>query len=196
MRVEDLNFAFAGPRHEESLPALFERCSTPCFCQYWHFEGNSHGWQQECAHSPSNNQEKLQRGLHLGTAQGQGVVAEAQTQVVGWMKLTPAKDLPKLYAQRLYRNLPCFSGKRDGIWTIGCFVIDPEWRGRKVAHALVREGVKLAKEKGASAIESFPRRTEAAADHELWTGPHSVFERAGFEEIHTFHPYPVLRLSL
>jgi hypothetical protein len=61
---------------------------------------------------------------------------------------------------------------------------------------LVSAGLELAREAGARAVEAFPRRAENVDGEQLWTGPFSLFERAGFEVVHDFQPYPVLQCVL
>ena len=125
-----------------------------------------------------------------------GVVAVASGRVIGWMKLSPAASMHKLYEQKPYRGLPCFSRDRAGVFVVGCFLVDPEWRRRGVSRALLERGVELAQSWGARAIEAFPRSAEPVSEELLWTGAPSVFRRAGFEVVDDSGPYPVLRRSL
>jgi len=125
-----------------------------------------------------------------------GVVALGGNDVVGWLKLAPAAAVPKLYAQRVYRRLPCFDGPRDGVLTVGCLLVDPAWRRRGVARALVHGAIAFARAEGARALEAFPRRADELRDEEAFTGPFSLFVEAGFQIVHDFQPYPVLRLDL
>jgi GNAT superfamily N-acetyltransferase len=178
-----------------ALSALFARSEVSCHCRYWHFSGDKNGWLERCASSPGENARELGEAL-AANDELSGVVARNGQQILGWMKLSPAQRVEKLYAQRLYKNLPCFGGDRERVYTIGCFLVDPSVRGRGLSHRLVAAGVELARKAGASAIEAFPRRAEMLADEERWTGPFSTFERAGFTIVHDFAPYPVLRLEL
>jgi GNAT superfamily N-acetyltransferase len=180
-----------------AVSALFERCEVSCHCRYWHFTGDKNAWLERCAFSPQENAREFAESLRE-SSELQGVVARKRdgSEVVGWMKLTPVARVEKLYAQRLYKGLPCFGGNREGVYAIGCFLVDPSVRRRGVSHRLLSAGIELARQAGAVAIEAFPRRAELLADEELWTGPFSAFTRAGFAIAHDFAPYPVLRLAL
>ena len=125
-----------------------------------------------------------------------GIVARTPELVVGWMKLERASALPKLYAQRPYRAHPDLAADREGVFSVGCFLIDPEWRKRGVATALLRRGIEAARAAGARCLEAFPRRAEGVSDEQLFTGPLALYLKQGFVVIHEQSQYPVLRLSL
>ena len=184
----------AEPTHGAALVALFERTSTPCHCQYWHFAGDKNAWLDRLFHAPELNRAAFLENLAQPGLKG--IVALRGERAVGWMKLCLADSIPKLYGQRLYKGLPCFSGPRDGVLSVGCLLIDEDLRRQGVARALVRHGVTVARQVGARAIEAFPRRSDQAGPAELWTGPSNVFIEAGFEIINDFGPYPVLRHEL
>jgi GNAT superfamily N-acetyltransferase len=148
------------------------------------------------ANFSDRNRTEMTAALECDSEEMAGTVALSEGRVVGWLKLSRATSLPKLYEQRLYRKLPCLSGARDGVFTVGCVLVDPALRRRGVARALLLAAVDTARTLGGSAIEAFPRRAESVADAELWLGPYSLFLETGFEVVHDFAPYPVLRLSL
>lgn len=189
----------AGPGHADGLAALFHAAGSPCFCRFWHFTGTNNDWLDRCANAPGENERELREALASGSPEARGVVAieRATGTLAGWMKVAPVPALKKAYDRRLYRNLPCFEGDRAGVFAIGCFLVHPEHRKRALSTALVRGAVEIAPSWGARALEAFPRRPkEPVRDDELWTGPMGAFERNGFEEVHAFEPYPVLRRAL
>jgi GNAT superfamily N-acetyltransferase len=190
----------AEPAHEAGLARLFASSATgPCHCRFWHFEGDNNAWLERLAFAPDENRRAFAEALRAGADEARGVVAVARDggDVVGWVKVAPAHVMGKLYGRRLYRGLPCFAGDRDGVHTVGCLLVDPAWRRRGVASALVGGAVRLAPSFGARALEAFPRvPREPVSDEELFTGPSSVFAEHGFEVVNAFEPYPVLRRAL
>jgi GNAT superfamily N-acetyltransferase len=184
--------------HGPLLTDLFRRAEAPCHCRYWHFPGNTNAWLDRCAHARDQNRDELLTALERKSAEACGVVALAGAgdRALGWLKLAPAASVPKLYEQRLYRNLPCFGGPREDVFTIGCMLVDPASRRRRIGAALLDRAVELARSKGGRALEAFPRRAEGISDAEAWTGPFSLYARRGFEIVHDFAPYPVMRLAL
>jgi GNAT superfamily N-acetyltransferase len=181
--------------HGEILPGLFERAGSACFCEWWHFEGDKNAWLERLAHFPDTNRQRLVERTACAALSGVVAVSHAG-EAVGWMKLTPANAVPKLYAQRPYRGLDCLREHRERTFTVGCFLVDPTWRKRHVSDALLGTGIELARAAGALAIEAFPRRADGLRDEEVWTGPYGLFVRHGFEEVHDLAQYPVLRLML
>lgn len=186
----------AAARHGAALAALFERSGVGCHCRYWHFPGSPNAWLDRVAHHADENRAELLAALDRGSDDATGIVALDAGRVVGWVKVSPVSAVPKLYDQRLYRKLPCFGGARDGVHAIGCFLVDPEMRRQGVARALLDGAIALGRDARATALEAFPRRGDPSSDEAAWTGPHSLFVRAGFTVVNDFAPYPVLRLVL
>lgn len=187
----------AEPAHGAGLAALFDAASSPCSCRWWHFEGDKNAWLERCALRPDESRAELRAALDARTDEARGVVALAGEELVGWLKVAPAAAMQKLYAQRLYKGLPCFAGERAGVFVVGCALVHPSHRHKGVATALVAGAARVAPLWGAKALEAFPRRPkEPVADEELWTGPHGAYAKAGFVEVNAFEPYPVLRREL
>lgn len=195
--MSDLRVRRVGPAEAAGLSELFARTDSPCFCRYWHFDGDKNAWLDRCANRPDDNRAELEAALVRSDEQLQGVVAvDEQERVVGWMKLTPAQVVPKLFEQRLYKALPCFDAEREHCWVVGCFLIDEAHRRQGVAGLLLDAGLQLARAAGARQVEAFPRRADDVPAEQLWTGPFELYTKRGFRVVHDFAPYPVLRLVL
>lgn len=188
----------AGPEHTDALAQLFGEEASSCFCRYWHFEGERNAWLERCAMRPDENEREMRGALASGSEEGRGLVAKGEGgRVIGWLKLSRATSLPKLYDQRLYRKLPCFAGDRDGVFTVGCMLVSSSFRRRGVGRALIEGAIRIAPSLGARSIEAFPRRVpEGAHDEDLLLGPLSVYLENGFRVVHEIGPYPVLRREL
>ena len=191
-----------APKHGAGLKALFAESSNGCHCRWWHFEGEDLYWTARCNLEPELNAAEMQRALQEGSPTAAGVVALLDEgggdEVVGWLKLAPAAAMTKLYDRRVYRTLSCFDGDRSGVMVVGCMVVAPSHRKRGIGHALLKGAIDLARERGAAALEATPRRPrEDVRDDELWMGPPSIFDAAGFVRVDDGpEAYPVLRLAL
>lgn len=191
-----LQIARVGPRDSAELLAFFEREGVMCACRYWHFTGDKNDWQARLAFEPGKNADELAAEVAAGDEALSGVVARRGETIVGWMKLTPAERVTKLYAQRPYRNLACFQGSRDAVYTVGCFLVAESERRRGVARALLTGGIEVARAAGARVLEAFPRRGEGLRAEEQWQGPLENFAALGFGPVSDSVPYPVMRLEL
>jgi predicted N-acetyltransferase YhbS len=186
---------------EAALVALFEAAGSPCFCRFFHFEGDTNAWLARCYTEPGVNAGELAAAVREGRADGAGLVAEAGDELVGWAKLAPVELMKKRYEGRFYRGLSVLSasgegslGSREGGATLGCLLVRPDHRGRGVAGALARGAVREARERGYRFVEAFPRTSdEALRPDELWTGTLGVYLRAGFRVVHEARGYPVVR---
>lgn len=184
-----------GPEHATSLGDLFVAAASPCFCRFWHFEGDDNAWQLRSATEPEKNRAELDEDLAAGRSLG--VVALEEDRVVGWLKLAPALAVPKMFARRLYRAEPWFQSERAGVFVIGCLLVHPERRRSGIARELVAAARDVARAAGARALEALPRRLEPPVrDESLWNGPLSTLEAAGFVRVAGVDGYPVLRIEL
>ncbi|MBK8936084.1 MAG: GNAT family N-acetyltransferase [Polyangiaceae bacterium] len=180
-----------------ALSALFVAAGCPCFCRYLHFEGDKNDWLARCASNARENEQELEQAVRERRDDGLGVVALADGELVGWLKLAPASVARKQVEGRFYRGLPCFGGDRSGVYLLACALVRPDQRRAGVARAMVGAALELARARGARAVEALPRRTtEPVSDEELWTLPLSTLERFGLRVVGGEGPYPVLRMEL
>ncbi|HHH29361.1 MAG TPA: N-acetyltransferase [Polyangiaceae bacterium] len=187
-----------APEHAPGLRAMLGEVSNGCYCRWWHYDGEDHDWTARCNLEPERNAEAMAEALRTKSPTGSGVVALVGDRVVGWLKLAPATAMTKLYGRRVYRALSCFDGERDGVLVVGCMAVAPDLRRRGVAGALLEAAIGWAREQGATSLEATPRRAaHAVRDDELWMGPPSIFDEAGFVRVDDGpEAYPVMRLVL
>lgn len=179
-----------------SLHALFEAASSTCYCRYWHFTGTKNEWLDRCANRPEDSAAELDAAVRSGDPSGQGLVAidtsAGHDKVVGWMKLTARKNLPKLRSLPVYRNLDL--GSETTTFSVACMLVHPDARNQGVARAMLEAAPQIAAALGAQAVEGYPRRSPAPLyPEEAWQGPERAFLGAGFAVVHDEPPYPVYR---
>jgi len=192
----------AGVQHTALLSQLFEAAGSGCFCNYWHFEGDKNAWLETCFLHPERNRAALQ--ARLAKPDLCGVVAYGATpgELIGWLKVTRASSVPRLYDQRVYRNLACFepeNADRSQVYAVGCCYVSEPHRRSGVARQLLQAAVHAVLAAGGSALEAFPRavpEAETLRADEMLMGPETLFLEAGFGRVSDFRPYPVLRLPL
>ncbi len=146
--------------------------------------------------TPDENKNELRAALEARDDSARGLVAIANRlenkPIVGWMKLTPRRAVPKLRKLPTYRSLDL--GDDEGVFSIGCFLIHPSHRKSGAASALVNAAPAIVRAWGGNSIEAYPHSVDRPMyDEEAWMGPASIFARAGFENVAGEDPYPVLR---
>lgn len=188
----------AGAQHAAGLLALFEGAGNGCYCNYWHFEGDKNAWLERCYLKPEENRAALV--ARLAGPELCGVVATVDARVCGWLKLSRASTVPRLYAQKPYRSLPLLGAggvEREGVYAVGCTYVAEANRDTGVARALLEAAITAVRGAGGAALEAFPRGTpdgERLRADEVWMGPEALYLAAGFTRVSDFRPYPVLRL--
>jgi len=198
--MTEYRFERASSEHTDGLLALFDSAGSGCFCNYWHFEGDKNAWLERCYLNPDANRAALT--ARLAAPELCGVIATAERRVCGWLKVTRAEQVRRLYDQRVYRGLPCFQGSpgsRADVYAVSCLYVAEAERGKGLAKSLLTTAIEVARSAGASSLEAFPRKApeaEPLRPDEVWLGPEAIFEKAGFERVSDFRPYPVLRLHL
>jgi GNAT superfamily N-acetyltransferase len=200
IRVESL-----GDENAAAWLSLFERAHSPCYCRWWHFGGVKNDWLARCATEPEANREEAAASVRAHGEDALGLVALATGDgngALGWMKLSPRTAVPKLRNLPIYRGIDL--GPDDGVWSIGCFLVDPAHRRVGVAGALLDAAPAFVRARAGRAIEAYPKHVHESEharlhDEEAWMGPESLFTSRGFGRVaaeRTTKMYPVFRLAL
>ncbi len=107
-------------------------------------------------------------------------VAYIGEEAVGWVSLGPRDDYERLRHSRVLApvdDLP--------VWSIICFVVGKQSRGKGIATALLDAAMAYAAEHGATLLEAYPADTDGGRipAAQAFKGTVSMFERAGFEVV-------------
>ena len=132
-------------------------------------------WEE---HRGASNRRAMQRLVASDTPPG--LLAFAGSEAVGWCSVAPRADFRSLETKR------SLATDWDATtWSITCFFVRKDWRGKGVGDALLAGAVRFARERGARALEGYPAvPTKGALPSAFaWTGLPSMFERAGFERL-------------
>jgi len=105
-----------------------------------------------------------------------GVLALDDDRPLGWVAVAPRTTYP-----RLDRSKVTASDVPDA-WSVTCFFVHRDARGRGLARTLLDAGVDFARERGARVVEGHPVDTEGArkVSGDLYHGTLDMFRAAGF----------------
>lgn len=148
-----------------------------CWCLAWRLPR-----RQFEAQKGEANRRALQRLVASGEATG--CLAFADGELVGWCSIGPRATFAALATK------PSLRTEWDArTWSVTCFFIRKDWRGRGVSSRLLAAAVDLARAHGATRVEGYPvvpspgfggNKMPAAF---AWTGLPQTFERAGFRRL-------------
>jgi GNAT superfamily N-acetyltransferase len=155
-----------------------------CWCTWWQLSAKD--WDAAPA---AERRDRLAREV-AGAPVPPGLLALRDGAVVGWVRVGPRGDHPRL--QRSPKLKPVDD---EPVWIVSCFVVRRDARRRGVGSALLRAAVEFARQHGAAAVEGVPidatGRPAGAAT--LFTGTLAMFEAEGFVEIARRHGRPIVR---
>jgi GNAT superfamily N-acetyltransferase len=189
------------PLSAESWPALeglFGRsgASNGCWCAHWRIgpRYRDRPREENCGNLRLLAQSGQPSGLLAFESRPAGDgVPPADRAAVGWCSLAPRADLGWLAHAR-------YLGLVDDVptWSIPCFYIRRDFRGRGVTDALIEAALGVAASAGAPALEAYPVDTEVPGHtRNAFTGTAATFARHGFRVIARRKPdRPIMRREL
>lgn len=161
-----------------------------CWCMYYRLSGAGHEVPRRTTRAKAYRR-RLKALVDAG--QPPGLIGYRGKVPVGWVSLGPREDYAKLARSPVMRPV-------DGrsVWSIICFVVPSEYRGRGVARTLLDGAVSYARKRGARFVEAYPvDRPDRSNDETMWFGAKSMYDKAGFVEVARRKPQrPVVRLEL
>ena len=112
---------------------------------------------------------------------------------VAWVSLGPREDYARL------RRSPVMKPVDDRpVWSIVCFFVDRNARGRGLSRRMLEAAVDYARSRGARLVEAYPvDKDQRGHPDDMFFGAKSMYDRAGFREVARRKPTrPVVRKSL
>lgn len=172
--VPDLTFHPVTPDRWDDLETLFGEngACEGCWCMHW---------RVPAAEYEAGKGEVNRRALRERVEAGEppGLLAYDGDTPVGWCAVGPRDEFVRLEASRILAPVDDVP-----VWSVPCFYVAPEARGRGVSVALLEAAGDYARERGGGTLEGYPvEPTERQSPAFVWTGLASAFEAAGFEEV-------------
>ncbi len=144
-----------------------------CWCMWWRQTSREFD-----AKAGAQNREELRAIVESGRVPG--LLAYEGGVPVGWCSLGPREEFGRLNRSPVLKTID-----EQPVWSIVCFFIDRNHRGRGVGAALLRAAVAYAVSQGAAIVEGYPLDDSAGrlGNSAAYTGVVSMFREAGFEEV-------------
>jgi len=168
------------------LVEMFDRpVVRTCFCMYYRKTGPSG------TGVGAENRASMKRIMNKGVVPG--LIGYEDDVPVAWVSLGPREDYVKL------RRSPIMKPVDDRpVWSIVCFFVDEQARGRGLSARMLRAAVDYARANGARLLEAYPvDKDEPSHPDSMFFGAKSMYDRAGFREVARRKPTrPVVRKAL
>jgi GNAT superfamily N-acetyltransferase len=121
------------------------------------------------------------RDLMASNPHPMGLVAYEDGEPAGWCALGPRSRFARAI------KTPTYTGRDpaedDSVWLIPCLFLRRESRKSGLSEQLVRAAVRLARERGATALEAFPLSSHERRAKDTQVGFEPVFARCGFSPL-------------
>lgn len=155
-----------------------------CWCMWWKLKRSEFLKQRG-----EEKRKAFQKIVESGETPG--ILAYADDEPIGWCAVAPREAYPALERSRVLKRVD-----DKPVWSVVCFFVAKEFRGKGVASALLKAAVEHAKKRGARIVEGYPIEPKKGriADAFVYTGVASLFRKAGFVKAQK-HPEtrPIMR---
>jgi GNAT superfamily N-acetyltransferase len=146
--------------------------SRGCWCMYYRKTGG-HGGVGPAASNKRALKSLVDRGYTPG------LIGYEDGRPVGWISLSPREDYPKLQRSPVMKPVD-----EKPVWSIVCFFVDKEARGKGVSEKLLKGAMDYARSQGATLLEAYPvDKDEPSQPDFMWFGAKTMYDRAGFKEV-------------
>lgn len=144
-----------------------------CWCMYWRMSRKEYNNLRG-----AGTKRKMKNLITKGTVPG--ILAYANKEPVGWCSVAPRDDFPILENSRVLKRMD-----DKPVWSVVCFYINKNYRGKGLTVGLLNAVKKYVKIKKGKIIEGYPiaPKSGKTADVFAWTGLASAFLKAGFKEV-------------
>lgn len=177
------------PRRWADFERLFGRNGAygGCWCMWFRQTGKEY---------ETNRGEPNRQAMCSLVERGEvpGVILYADGEPAGWVAVQPRESLPRLERSRASRR-----PDDAPAWSVVCFFVHRNHRGRGMMRRLLDAAIAHARASGATLLEAYPKDLEELSPgaDAAYTGLLPVFLDAGFREVarHT-RGRPLVRLPL
>ncbi len=173
-RLADIRVKPVTPKLWADLEVLFSTkgACNDCWCMFWRIGTSVYGKQTAQEHHD---------GLKAIVDSGRvpGLLAYVDGQVAGWCAVGPRSDFQSIERSTVLKRVDDLP-----VWSMPCFFVDKQFRGRGVMRALIEGAIAYAADNGATLIESYPTPSDKKVNSAgASKGVQSAFSKAGFVEV-------------
>lgn len=121
------------------------------------------------------NKHALKSLVESGTVPG--LICYKHGRPIGWTSLGPREDYRRLERSPVMKRVD-----EKPVWSIVCFFVDRQERGKGVMEALLKAAIDYACSQGVTLLEAYPVDKKERSQPD-WFGAKRMYDRAGFKEV-------------
>jgi GNAT superfamily N-acetyltransferase len=140
-------------------------------------------WRNRALEHGEPNKRAMEQLVRAGREPG--LVAYERGEPVGWVSVAPREDYPMLLRSPQYRP----RDDDEGVWSIVCFTVDRNARGRGVTDALLEAAVGHACRGGAAVVEAYAHNTT----RDDYMGWRDLYLEHGFDVVRPANKRSIMR---
>jgi predicted GNAT family acetyltransferase len=180
INMSDLKFHPVTSEHWNDLEALFGKngANAGCWCMFWRLERSMFKKTKG-----DGNRQILKQIVEAN--EQPGILAYDGKQAVGWCGVASRENLIALENSRILKRID-----DQPVWSITCFFVSKEMRGKGVMESLIKAAVTHARKHGAQIVEAYPIDMQSPklmgqtfGSYSGYMGVASAFRSAGFVEV-------------
>ena len=176
------------PERWDDLEKLFgEHGATGgCWCMWW----RQSRAEFNRLHGEANKQ-AFKNLVNSGTVPG--LLAYVDDKPVGWCAVEPRESYSSLERSRTLARVD-----NRPVWSIPCFYVSRQFRGKGVMRCLINAAVDWAGKHGAKVVEAYPMDPVGRLPASwIYTGVVRIFSEAGFGEVlRRSKTRPIMRVNI
>lgn len=145
-----------------------------CWCMWWRLSRKEFEKGQGEA-----NRQAMKSIVQSGKIPG--LIAYDKDEPCGWCSVAPREHFSTLERSRVLKRID-----NQEVWSIVCFFIKKNHRGKNLSLQLIQGALDYVKSQGGKIVEAYPTilKTRKAPPVSTFMGIPSVLERAGFKIVH------------
>ena len=173
----DLNVKALSSQNWDDLLALFGKSGGygHCWCMPWRISNKQY---VETSH---DDRRILLKTITDEKPDPPGLIGYVDNQPVAWCGFSPRTSFERLNRSR---NIKPIDEKE--VWSIVCFFIHKNFRGKNIISELIAGAIEYAKNNIVSIIEAYPielSENERLEGTPIWYGTKSIFTNLGFKKV-------------
>ncbi len=154
-----------------------------CYCMAW-WNPSWDGWNDRtCEQNLEAREELFSRQIF------DGYLLYVGDEPQGWCQVGQRDQYSNLL--KVYGLSP-----DPAVWSITCFLLNPELKSKGLTHTFLKLILDELRTNGIKRVQAFPHLGENLSSEDVWPGPLSIFEKAGFTTLKMDARRPVLEITL